>query len=1004
MKKLFLLTLLASSAFAENSFNLSDGSMYWLGRGYDTFKQKGAASCLTLNPNSTETVSSSGKINLDFVSDISKIDNYLGIGAQGRARSGAVEYSASADYSKETKQNSYSLSYNYLGEFYQKVAIKEADNAPQFQALLSGTNDGIPWKETCGDEFVYAAEKGARIFLNMKITFVSKFQKEKFEAAIGVKGPAFSASGKFQKIASDFNENTRLTVSALQVGGDPSKLGRIFCPATATSANCQDSSKQLTSCAFGELAPCMAVLANFINYANSSEEGNFGAQINNFTNYSTLKVSTQPYYFLGTKFPRISPQANALFEQELSTLFDFFDEQFNNWTFASDVYQGNAPRKSPNQKNNLEILGVTFENNARELAKTIDGCYEHGLQYCIDRKKLTLSKMDVSDNGIKGKDYPARKLIEDEVKPVVIAQFCDLRNEVAKISTTTNFLVSLVAEKKDGVPMVDEYKKDDWCKRLDDDLNSLTNLEINNLENFSTKMIGSLINLKKLKIHNTKEFDFSTLANLVNLEEIILSETSVSQLEFLKTMSSLKSLTLINNGSLKKTSGLNNLPSLNELIAYGNYNDVICPSDSVKCLMNDFSKDISTYSFQKQTNCYFGTNTSSVMVDTSSGSIISTSSSDYLVPGIRLNKLSLDSGNCETLSSTMFPAVELIFPGRGIKNEVPYKILEVDSELNRLLILLPSGIAIINSQGSILEYQKLPAICEKQTLKERIPLGMNFLKLSNGSVLLSGGTCESAFSDALIKIDFNFSVPMAQNIEKISAFRMKVPRSNHTMTETADAQVIVMGGMSNQKSVKEVEVLDISKMIEGKKDVSRIVGALQAGRFDHSATLLNNGSVLVVGGFPKSDMTEALNSAELFDPKSFKSKIIEGSLNESRGQHQAIKLEDGRVLIIAGASQYLKNTLTALIPHFDLRTPNDYYSVITENKNAKDSLEIFDPELQKFFMVGKLNVARTNFSVVKITENQYGVIGGSGLVPNVKMGQVSREAPSSSFEIIQINL
>ena len=77
MKKLFLLTLLASSAFAENSFNLSDGSMYWLGRGYDTFKQKGAASCLTLNPNSTETVSSSGKINFfplpDFVERITHI-------------------------------------------------------------------------------------------------------------------------------------------------------------------------------------------------------------------------------------------------------------------------------------------------------------------------------------------------------------------------------------------------------------------------------------------------------------------------------------------------------------------------------------------------------------------------------------------------------------------------------------------------------------------------------------------------------------------------------------------------------------------------------------------------------------------------------------------------------------------------------------------------------------------------------------------------------------------
>src|SRR5437870_6272242 len=74
-------------------------------------------------------------------------------------------------------------------------------------------------------------------------------------------------------------------------------------------------------------------------------------------------------------------------------------------------------------------------------------------------------------------------------------------------------------------------------------------------------------------------------------------------------------------------------------------------------------------------------------------------------------------------------------------------------------------------------------------------------------------------------------------------------------------------------------------------------GNLNTARIEHSATLLQNGKVLVAGGngsdgnqFPLS-----LNSAELYDPAT-EMWSSTGSLNTARQGHTATRLEDGQVL------------------------------------------------------------------------------------------------------------
>ncbi len=68
-------------------------------------------------------------------------------------------------------------------------------------------------------------------------------------------------------------------------------------------------------------------------------------------------------------------------------------------------------------------------------------------------------------------------------------------------------------------------------------------------------------------------------------------------------------------------------------------------------------------------------------------------------------------------------------------------------------------------------------------------------------------------------------------------------------------------------------------------------------RTDHNAILLDNGKVLVVGGANSSGIPQT--SAELYDPSSGTFSIT-GSMNFPRQNAGAVLLADGRVLVVGG--------------------------------------------------------------------------------------------------------
>lgn len=80
---------------------------------------------------------------------------------------------------------------------------------------------------------------------------------------------------------------------------------------------------------------------------------------------------------------------------------------------------------------------------------------------------------------------------------------------------------------------------------------------------------------------------------------------------------------------------------------------------------------------------------------------------------------------------------------------------------------------------------------------------------------------------------------------------------------------------------------------------------LANGRYSHTATLLNNGKVLVVGGYNGNSMS----GAELYDPATGLFTAT-GALTTARDHHTATLLADGKVLIVGGVN-FVTTTATA---------------------------------------------------------------------------------------------
>jgi WD40 repeat protein len=130
----------------------------------------------------------------------------------------------------------------------------------------------------------------------------------------------------------------------------------------------------------------------------------------------------------------------------------------------------------------------------------------------------------------------------------------------------------------------------------------------------------------------------------------------------------------------------------------------------------------------------------------------------------------------------------------------------------------------------------------------------------------------------------------------------------------------------------------------------RPTGSMSVYRFLHSATLLADGRVLMIGGTDQTvNFTDATRkTAELYDPRTGTFSTT-GSMTEVRSTPIATRLDDGRVLVLGGTGDA--------------------------------TAELYDPATGLFTRTGSTSVVRGNPGVMKLADGRLLVVGGNATGP-----------------------
>ena len=164
--------------------------------------------------------------------------------------------------------------------------------------------------------------------------------------------------------------------------------------------------------------------------------------------------------------------------------------------------------------------------------------------------------------------------------------------------------------------------------------------------------------------------------------------------------------------------------------------------------------------------------------------------------------------------------------------------------------------------------------------------------LPNGKVLVAGGReFEFTLFFSTTRTSSELYDPATGTWNQTGS--LKYDRYSHTATLLQDGRVLVAGGEDNLGSGGTVEIYDPAT---GKWTQT---GSLKYDRSAHTATLLPNGKVLVAGGDWVGNHGRA--TAEIYDPATGKWTQT-GSMAYKHDDHTATLLQDGRVLVAGGGS------------------------------------------------------------------------------------------------------
>jgi hypothetical protein len=245
--------------------------------------------------------------------------------------------------------------------------------------------------------------------------------------------------------------------------------------------------------------------------------------------------------------------------------------------------------------------------------------------------------------------------------------------------------------------------------------------------------------------------------------------------------------------------------------------------------------------------------------------------------------------------------------------------------------------------------------------------------LSDGRMLVTGGQTKDGSSVAGLATTEIYDPN--SGIFEVSG-PMRSGRLGHTATLLPDGRVLVVGGLSD---VSSIAILASAEIYDPSTDRFSPTGSLRTARFGHTATLLQNGKVLIAGGFDRD--LKRIRAAELYDPGTGKFSTA-GAMKVGRGFHAATLLDDGRVLFEGG-----------------------YWEIASDRPNNVPA-ELYDPQTRAFATVGGKQSIRSGHTATLLSDGRVLIAGGAvylyGASPNPLDADLLFDPKTDSFTTLDL--
>ncbi|MFC3033639.1 hypothetical protein ACFOEE_14015 [Pseudoalteromonas fenneropenaei] len=270
-----------------------------------------------------------------------------------------IRVNAGGHLAKEMASTEFSNTYTFQASLTpKKRVLQPLDSNQGFKLTASGNTLANEYQSQlmtmAGDAFISEIEYGAQLLINMKIEYLSEQHKSEIGGYLGVSYGAgnigIKVDGKLNYIDEDLKKSVRITVRALQKGGDPKQLLSII-------------PNNIITCSLDNYKPCFTLFEQAVNYAKND----FGAQFNGLSDYNVVRYKATPYEVSSQDVRRLdSGNRDIRFETTYRTLWleDQFKKSVNHEYRARAVLAQYASWMTEAQRLKAERVKAAAYSNA----------------------------------------------------------------------------------------------------------------------------------------------------------------------------------------------------------------------------------------------------------------------------------------------------------------------------------------------------------------------------------------------------------------------------------------------------------------------------------------------------------------------------------------------------------------------------------------------------------------------------------------------------------------